>query len=187
MQVVNSIKKAREKNVTDHLILQEIRKQNPDKEPFFKKAEERGADATKILDEIIKQNSPKESTLTAPQSSSPADNSTEKAPLSPPPAYDKNHQGQNKTTNKTLLTKEAQEEEEDMRKNFLKRIEAKERGESIDGDGFFSPSNTPNANETSQEMTEGASPSSGIPKIMIVLMIGVFLLVGFAFLIFSLF
>jgi hypothetical protein len=56
MNIVNSINEARKKNITDDVILVEIRKQNPQKEPFFKRAEETGASSTAILNEIIRQN-----------------------------------------------------------------------------------------------------------------------------------
>ncbi len=60
-KITESIRKAREKNVSDESILAEVKKQNPEKEMFFKKAEERGATATHILEEIIKQNAPEQS------------------------------------------------------------------------------------------------------------------------------
>jgi len=56
MNIVQSIRKAREAGIDDERILQEIRKQNPQKEAFFKKAEERGASPTQILNEMITQN-----------------------------------------------------------------------------------------------------------------------------------
>ncbi len=179
MQIVASIKKARENGVSDDLILQEIRKQNPEKEAFFKKAEERGAVATKILDEIIKQNTP----VSPPPPPTPET----PPPASPPPQMQS--PVQNQTTDKTLLTKEAQEEEEDMRQNFLKRIEAKERGESVDGGAFFTPSKEGPGGDSSASEMAGEDPikGKGIPKILIILLAGILLLSGFAFLIFSLF
>ncbi len=207
MQVVESIKKAREKNVSDNLILQEIRKQNPDKNPFFEKAIERGATPTKILDEIIKQNTPKENTDNAINQVPPINptppSSTENiitpmginsVPLTanetttkPEPLFTKSSSG-NETTNKTLLTKEAQAEEEDMRKRFLKRIEAKERGEITDEGQFFSPTSSSEKGHqgAGQEMVGGVS-SSRSPKLFIIIAVGVVLFVLFAFLIFSLF
>lgn len=137
MQVIESIKKAREKKISDDLILSEIRKQNPEKEPFFKKAEEMGASSTNILDEIIKQNSPKETPL-------PTVESTANSPVPPPSSSLKSDSRSSLSIDekfsqgKTLLTKESQEREEDMRKQFLKRIEAKERGEGVEGSDFFS-------------------------------------------------
>ncbi len=177
MQVVESIKKAREKGIGDDLILQEIRKQNPDKESFFQKAQERGATSSRILDEIIKQNS--------------HDDSFENNIPTPPPQHIdttpipvKHH---NQTSDKTILTKEAQLEEENMRQNFLKRIEAKERGESTGGENFFN-SQSPTSADSSQEMSgDIGSEKKTFPKIIVVLVIGFFLLLAFAFLIFSLF
>ncbi len=193
MQVVESIKKAREKDVSDDLILQEIRKQNPEKNPFFEKAIERGATPTKILDEIIKQNTLQES-VQKPAFDTTATTST--APPSdanvvvekPVPLFD-NKKSENETTNKTLLTKEAQEEEEDMRKRFLKRIEAKERGEVTDEGQFFAPSAMEaGAQNSGQEMTgDISSPKARSPKLLIIIGVGVLLFIGFAFLIFSLF
>lgn len=208
MQVVESIKKAREKNISDDLILQEIRKQNPEKNPFFEKAIERGATASKILDEIIKQNTPKadisreEDVLTKnvdiPSASvSPPPLDIESMPQAeesgvpaakPGPLFNKG-KSENETTNKTLLTKEAQEEEEDMRKRFLKRIEAKERGEITDEGQFFSPAQTGEVTENSsgQEMVGGASPSSRSPKLIIIIGVGIMIFILFTILIFSLF
>ena len=204
MKVVESIKKAREKGVGDDLILKEIRRQNPEKEAFFQKAEERGATATKILDEIIKQNSPAsepsvpETSISAPPPPSGQESIFQPELQSTPPSIGEPAPGplfdgqksHNETTNKTLLTKEAQQEEEDMRKNFLKRIEAKERGENIDGTNFFDPSQAaPESGSSSgQEMTGGdISGSSGAPKLLIVIIIGLVVLIGFAILIISLF
>lgn len=56
MNIVESINNARKKNINDDVILQEIRKQNPQKEEFFKRAEISGASSTAILNEIIRQN-----------------------------------------------------------------------------------------------------------------------------------
>lgn len=56
MAVVDSIQKARERGASDDVILSEIRKQNPAKEPSFSAAISRGAKPTQILDEVIKQN-----------------------------------------------------------------------------------------------------------------------------------
>ncbi len=178
MQVVESIKKARGKGVSDDLILQEIRKQNPDKETFFQKAQERGATPARILDEIIKQNSHTTS-IEIPVPIPPPQQHTDTTPI-PVKHY-------NQTTDKTILTKEAQIEEENMRQNFLKRIEAKERGESVGGEDFFS-SQPASSTDSSQEMSgEINSEKKPFPKIIVVLVIGVFLLLAFAFLIFSLF
>ncbi len=55
-QIIESIEEARQKNIVDDIILEEVKRQNPDKVLFFKKAEERGATASEILDEIVKQN-----------------------------------------------------------------------------------------------------------------------------------
>lgn len=206
MQVVESIKKAREKNVSDNIILQEIRKQNPDKNPFFEKALERGATSTKILDEIIKQNTPKENTNNAVNqvpsinlTPSSAENmltptgpestpSTASGPTTKPEPLFNKSSSKNETTNKTLLTKEAQAEEEDMRQRFLKRIEAKERGEITDEEQFFSPPSPVGKDHQGfeQEMVGGVS-SSRSPKLLIIIAVGVVLFILFAFLIFSLF
>ena len=178
MQVANSIQKARERKIDDSLIFQEIRKQNPQKEPFFKKAKDMGATATQILDEIIKQNPvKKETTLSTevPPSTSPTPSietveekkhpaptikktafeietnafSAEKnspLPLTPEtpsinPVIQKKENLNNiaNSMGKTILTKEAQQREEEMRSQFLRRIEAKEKGENIESGEFFSP------------------------------------------------
>ncbi len=60
--IIISIRRAREQGIADDLILSEIRKQNPEKGPFFLEAEKRGATAKEILDEIIKQNIQEEET-----------------------------------------------------------------------------------------------------------------------------
>ncbi len=161
MQVVASIQKARGKGVDDKTILQEIRKQNPDKEVFFKKAEERGATETQIIDEIIKQNQGKEEKAPTP---SPAPTSKRETPVSEEKALAGNKEG------KTLLTKEAQEKEENMRKKFLQRIEAKERGESTEDDQFFTPSVSPEE-ATEMRKEKDSSPEKKNPKIVIVLII----------------
>ena len=78
-QVVKSIRKARERGSSDELILEEIRKQNPEKEVFFQKAIDGGASAKEILDEVIKQNTAQE---TLPQEeSSAAQNTSQSSPL----------------------------------------------------------------------------------------------------------
>jgi formate-dependent nitrite reductase cytochrome c552 subunit len=64
--IIISIRKAREQGVTDDLILSEIKKQNPEKEPFFIEAEKRGATAQEILNEIIKQNTKEETISKVP-------------------------------------------------------------------------------------------------------------------------
>ncbi len=181
MQVVESIKKAREKGVSDDLILQEIRKQNPEKESFFKKAQERGATPQVILNEIIKQNTPS-SKEAPPLSSSPSPSSPK--PLERPDKHaslEKVRKSQK--SGKTVLTKEAQESEEEMRKQFLKRIEAKERGENIDGDSnFFSPykeNNTQGPQETKEEMSESSKPK--IP-LAVIIVAGLLLFGAFIFL-----
>lgn len=177
MQVVESIKKAREKKIDDQLILSEIRKQNPEKEAFFKKAEERGASPTDILNEIIKQNSPQKTVSPLP-------------PQSPPVVKEEtlsfSKQSQPKE-GKTILTKEAQEREEEMRQQFLKRIEAKERGEGTDNSGFFSSS--PQKIESSgEEMITDLNPpaKSKMPTALIVvvaiLFLGAFILLSLNFL-----
>lgn len=60
MSILNSINQAREKGVSDKDILQEIIKQNPDKESNFQEALKRGATYNQVLEEIIKQNIQKE-------------------------------------------------------------------------------------------------------------------------------
>ncbi len=190
MKVVESIKSAREKNVSDSLILQEIKKQNPDKEVFFNKATERGASPTDILNEIIKQNSPAgeespafpttpptpsspPSTLSTPPSpSSPAPSS----PLSPPPSLKDDPA---KGSGKTVLTKDSQEREEQIRDSFLKRVEARERGESLEENGFFSGSQEP-LESSNEEMIKNLSDNPK-PKLPFPLIIAVGLLFLVAF------
>jgi hypothetical protein len=185
MQVVESIKKAREKGVSDDAILSEIRKQNPEKEEFFKKAQERGALSTAILDEIIKQNSPsqEEAVPLAP----PKEISTEpiKIEEEPPPLEKQKISGKNsKTGGITLLTQEAQEREEKIRDNFLKRVEAKERGESLEENLFSSPRD-PSSYSTNEEMTIGMDKINGGQKLPIIMFIilGILLLGTFILLI----
>ena len=180
MQVVESIKKAREKKINDQLILNEIRKQNPEKEPFFKKAEERGASPTNILDEIIKQNSPQENIVIPPspvlQNTKPE---AKEIPSSPKEPQSKE--------GKTILTKESQEREEEMRQQFLKRIEAKERGEGTGDNGFFS-SSSQKIESSGEEMITDVNPPSKvkIPTALIVviaiLFLGAFILLSLNFL-----
>jgi len=179
MQVVESIQKARAKGVDDKSILEEIRRQNPDKEVFFKKAEERGATATQIIEEILRQNQEKkeeEKPPSSPQTSSPERESPQKKEE----ILAGNKEG------KTLLTKEAQEKEEEMRNQFLKRIEAKEKGESTGNDQAFAPTVSP---EEATEMRdeEGSSlEEKKDPKIIILFVgAGVVVLLIFLFLLFN--
>ncbi len=174
MNVVDSIQKAREKGVSDEQILEEIRKQNPDKEVFFKKAEERGATETQIIEEIIKQNKTKEES----KSPSPIKEDDKKERER---AFSGNREG------KTLLTKEAQQKEEEMRKQFLKRIEAKEKGESGDEDQVFSPTVSPEE-ATEMRNEEGASlekPSSKKTVVFVIVGVGIVVLLVFLFLLFN--
>ncbi len=192
MQVVNSIKKARSQGVDDSLILSEIRKQNPDKELFFKKAEERGAAPTQILDEIIKQNTSKEET-------SKSDTVPDSPPSAPRQEVDFSlgeDSGEKDSTatqkggvttkpGRVLLTKEAKAKEEDDRKNFLKRIEAKERGEDVGGgDTFaFSPTTTENRAEREQAMRgeqemEGGQGEGPSKKLIIIIIVGGVIILG---------
>jgi hypothetical protein len=179
MQVVESIKKAREKKIDDQLILDEIRKQNPEKEPFFKKAEERGASSTNILDEIIKQNSPQKKPVVPETPASPPPEKKETPSLKKEPPQSKE--------GKTVLTKEAQEREEEMRQQFLKRIEAKERGEGTGDNGFFS-SPSQKIESSGEEMITDVNPSNKtkMPTSLIVvvgiLFLGAFILLSLNFL-----
>ncbi len=197
MQVVNSIKKARSQGVGDALILGEIRKQNSDKELFFKKAEERGATPTQILDEIIKQNTkeekgvPVKETKATPASFTPQQevdfSLEEKENEEIPTTADKS--AVTTKPGRVLLTKEAKAKEENDRKNFLKRIEAKERGEDVGGgDTFaFSPTTTENRAEKEQAMRGeqeiGGNQNKGPSKklIIIVAVTGLILLGIFIF------
>lgn len=195
MQIVESIQKARSKGIADDLILQEIGKQNPEKQAFFKKAQERGANSSKILDEIIKQNSPspEKKTFDTSPPSSPQTPPSQSPPPTPQPSQGTSSLPitgtKNETTDKTVLTKEAQEEEEKMRDNFLKRIEARERGESVEGDNPFGSPQGEDSSQSAQEMSAGmpSTNKQGFPKIIIIIAIGVLILLGFAFLAFSLF
>jgi len=56
MAIAQSILKARERGASDDLILNEILKQNPQKETTFTEARRRGASSTLILKEVLKQN-----------------------------------------------------------------------------------------------------------------------------------
>ncbi len=198
MSVVDSIQKARKKSVADELILGEIRKQNPEKEVFFKKAQERGATPKDILDEIVKQNTPKEKTFSVEQKDSvqePKSPPLEKQPFEqkkevPPLSLKKEggdpHSGKE---GKTLLTQEAQEREEEMRNQFLRRVEAKERGENIKGDNFFSPENQTSVESSSEEMTSDINSSpvkTKLPKTLMIvvgsLLLGAFILLALNFL-----
>jgi hypothetical protein len=55
MNFTESIKKARERGMSDDQILEAIRKQNPHKEEFFNKEKERGLTSTNILDNIVSE------------------------------------------------------------------------------------------------------------------------------------
>jgi len=192
MQVTKSIQKARERGINDENILKEIEKQNPDKKVFFEKARERGASDTKILDEIIKQNPIKsapsdEKEKTAPSSptktATPEENTikaTSEKETTPSSASLNKKTISGNSDGKTLLTREAQEAEEEMRKQFLKRIEAKERGESVDGGDFFSPQTPPGENieNTSKEMTENETTGKAKKNTLLFAVVGVLVVVS---------
>ncbi len=178
MKVVESIKKARENNVSDDAILSEIRKQNPEKEQFFVKAQERGASATDILNEIIKQNSVKEEPIPltpTPEEKPPTPIKIEKDPS---PLEKQKLTGKNsKESGVTLLTKEAQEREEKIRENFLKRVEAKERGEFSEGNNIFPSSEA--TQSSNEEMSTGFDKGVSDQKPPLVLFIVLaFLILG---------
>ncbi len=63
MNIVESIKKAKGKGLSDSEILEIIERQNPEKKAFFNKAKRIGANATEILEEIISQNAPQKKPL----------------------------------------------------------------------------------------------------------------------------
>jgi len=188
MQVVESIQKAREKSITDELILAEIRKQNPEKEVFFKKAEERGATPKDILDEIIKQNAPAQE-KPSPEEKTPLKEEPLKKGLSPftkekteskPPAFTppkkESVASVSAQEGKTVLTEEAQKKEEEMRAQFLKRVEAKERGENVEGDNFFYQPKK-EIETSSEEMTEGMDGNTKkAPPKTIMIVVGLLLL-----------
>jgi len=58
MSIIDSIQKARKKEIKDNEILQEIIRQNPKKGKIFTEALEKGVNPTQILNEIIKKNIP---------------------------------------------------------------------------------------------------------------------------------
>ncbi len=60
MSFAESIKKARESGMSDEQILEAMKKQNPQKEGFFKDKESAGMSATAILDEITGEDKKKE-------------------------------------------------------------------------------------------------------------------------------
>ena len=178
MSVVDSIQKAREKNISDDLILEEIRKQNPEKEVFFEKAQERGATTTDILNEIVKQNS---SEKPLPEQKLPET----PPPITPPSLGKDPHAG---GEGKTLLTQEAQKREEEMRNQFLKRVAAKERGENIEGNNFFSSENQGSVESSSEEMIgditqspRGVKPPKTLIIVVGLLLLGAFILLALNF------
>ena len=199
MKVVESIKSAREKNVSDSLILQEIKKQNPDKEVFFNKAAERGASPTDILNEIIKQNSPEKEvsshsspspSATSPPSSSPVPSPssppTSSTPSSVPSSSPSLKDDPAKGSGNTVLTKDAQEREEQIRNSFLKRVEARERGESLEENDFFSDPQAPletSNEEMIQNLSDNPKPKLPFPLIIVVglLFLGAFILLAINF------
>jgi len=73
-----------------------------------------------------------------------------------------------------------------MRDQFLKRIEAKEKGESMGDDDPFSPSTSKQAVEkTSEEMTGNiaeSAPKSKLPKVLMLVVAGLLFLGAFIFL-----
>ncbi|MCH7724949.1 MAG: hypothetical protein IH991_00500 [Planctomycetes bacterium] len=64
MAILDSIQEARKRGASDDLIIQEIRRQNPDKSSSFDEAQKRGASSTQVVEEILKQNQSKRQSST---------------------------------------------------------------------------------------------------------------------------
>src|SRR5205823_5788378 len=56
MPVLDAIQSARQRGASDEQILQELQRQNPEKQAVFQQAVKRGAGASQILDEVLTQN-----------------------------------------------------------------------------------------------------------------------------------
>ncbi len=104
MNIIESIKKSRHKNISDDLILKEIKRQNPQNNFLFEEMEKLMTSA-EILSAIIDKLSPKED-IASKENSSLLSN-----------------------VNKTTTDKETTTKDEEARKKFLQRIEAKEKEE----------------------------------------------------------
>ncbi len=138
MKIIESIKKARERGFNDKEILEKIEKQNPEKRDFLEKAKNRGANPSEILDEIIRQNSFSDSKVSEKKEEASSEKKEEKNISQAGSSYDSPRTEKGKENSylrvnplkeerkgKTVLSKEAQEREERLRENFLKRIEEK--------------------------------------------------------------
>ncbi len=114
MNIIESIKKAREKGIEDDIILDEVKRQNPQKISLFGKIKERGITSTETLDQIINMMSPREDTSTTPKEEN--NNPKEETPSASNVEESKEND----------YYKEGEKE----RQEFLKRVEAKEKEEN---------------------------------------------------------
>jgi hypothetical protein len=106
MNIIESIKKSREKGVSDDVILEEVKRQNPQHFSLFQEIKNRKITATAVLDKIINKSSPREKQEEVVDEPIPEDSKEEVS-----------FSASNKVSKK----------EEDERQEFLRRIEMKEK------------------------------------------------------------
>ncbi len=114
MNIIQSIQKSRKEEIKDEDILEEIKRQNPQKSFLFEEMEKEMS-VTEILDSIIEKISPKEEE-TKEEEEKENNQSEEEIPLQ-------------SEYQKTKLSDRSQKEDEKMREQFLKRVKAKEAEE----------------------------------------------------------
>jgi hypothetical protein len=113
MNIIESIKKSREKQISDDVILEEIKRRNPQHFSLFQEIKNRKITSTDVLNEIINKTSPREK-QEEEKSVTSEDNKVD---------VDKSEEVSFSAKNKVS------KKEEDERQEFLRRIEAKEKEE----------------------------------------------------------
>lgn len=111
MNIIESIKKSRKKQINDDVILEEIKRQNPQHFSLFQEIKNRKITPTDVLNEIINRTSPREKQ----NEEKSVTNSNNKVNV------DKNEEVSFSAKNKVS------KKEEDERQEFLRRIEVKEK------------------------------------------------------------
>lgn len=113
MNIIESIKKSRERKISDEIILEEIKRRNPQHFSLFQEIKDRKITPTDVLNEIINETSPREKKEDEKNINS-EDNKVD---------VDKSEEVSFSAKNKVS------QKEEEERQEFLRRIEAKEKEE----------------------------------------------------------
>lgn len=108
MNIIESIKKSREEGFSDDVILEEVKRQNPQHLSLFQEIKNRKMTATVVLDKIMNASSPREKKEEVVSNPTPESNKEEVS---------------------FSAKNSVSEKEEDERQEFLRRIEMKEKEE----------------------------------------------------------